>query len=550
MVSCGLGSIGPNPCCRSRSLIREGVVLSYSLGRRRRTLALLLVVIACNDDTMTGPAVPIPAAPSELSGAWTFSDSTSAKTAVEEAVCLNRGVMTFTAAMDNTSADLRLVGSCRSPRGPAGITMKMAGPAVTIVGDSVAFAVANTIGPVVESCSYSGRLTGGNTLSAHGTVSCSARGTGTWEMTWGLGRGPVVGKLVSIDIGYGHTCALDTGGQAWCWGSNSYGDLGTGNDVPSLVPTRVAGGVRFSQLAVAREGKVNCGLTASGEAWCWGSSWGGVLGDGAGAVGGQPVTAPQRVVGGLTFRQIAPAGSHVCAITTAGKAYCWGTNSLGQLGTGDDAPSSTPVPVSGGLTFTHISSYTLNTCGVTTSGDAYCWGEGWSGVLGNGEEFDSNVPVLVSGGHKFASISVGLWLACAVTTEGDGYCWGSGGYGLGTGTDEGYSTTPVLVTGGMKWKSIRAGSFIACGVTTTNAGYCWGDNFLGTLGAGPGWKDGSNRPVAIAGNYAFNQVVIDYQGCGLTVNGVAYCWGLGENGEIGDGDLRNRFAPAKVAGQQ
>ena len=515
----------------------------------RISATLLLALVACSDE-VTGPVVKVPLAPSELSGSWTFTDSTSAKTAVEETLCLNRGVMTFTAGTDNTGAELRLTGTCRTPRGPGAYNATMEGTPVTMVGDSISFTVSG--GNVIprESCTYLGRLAGGQALTARGTVSCTRRGTGTWEMTWGLPRGTSIGKLAMIDIGFGHTCALDTNGQAWCWGSNSYGDLGTGDDVPRLVPARVAGGVRFTQIAVAREGPVNCGLTAAGEAWCWGSSWGGVLGDGSGAVGGQPVTAPQRVVGGHAFMQIAPAGSHVCAITPAGKAYCWGTNSLGQLGTGNDTPSSTPVEVSGNLTFRQISTYTVNTCGVTNSGDGYCWGDGTAGALGNGEESSSEVPALVSGGHKFVAISVGSWMACGVTTGGDGYCWGTGGSGLGTGTDDDDSTTPVLVTGGLKWRSIRAGSFIACGVTTTNGGYCWGDNFLGTLGAGPGLKDGSSRPVAIAGGLTFDQVVIDWHGCGLTVGGIAYCWGMGENGQIGDGNLRNRFEPMKVAGQQ
>ena len=515
----------------------------------RISATLLMALVACSDE-VTAPVATVPVAPSELAGSWTFADSTSAKTAVEEVVCLNRGVMTFTAGIDNTGGELRITGTCRTPRGPGAYNVKMEGAPVTMVGDSVAFTVGGGSGTSRENCTYLGRLAGGQALTARGTVSCTVRGTGTWEMTWGLGKGTSVGKLAMIDIGLGHTCALDTNGQAWCWGSNSYGDLGTGDDVARLMPAPVAGAVRFTQIAVAREGPVNCGLTAAGEAWCWGSSWGGVLGDGSGAVGGQPVTAPQRVVGGHTFTQIAPAGSHVCAITSAGKAYCWGRNSSGELGTGNDTPSSTPVAVSGNLTFRQISTYTWNTCGVTTSGDGYCWGDGTSGALGNGDESTSEVPVLVSGGHKFAAINVGSWMACGVTTGGDGYCWGTGGSGLGTGTDEGYSNTPVLVTGGLKWKSIRAGSFIACGVTTTNGGYCWGDNFLGALGAGPGVKDGSSRPVAIAGGLSFDQVVIDWHGCGLTVSGIAYCWGMGDHGQIGDGNLRSRFEPMKVAGQQ
>jgi len=520
-----------------------------SLGYRCTSVLTLIVLIAgCQDSNPTAPTVPLPASPSELTGAWNFSDSTIATTSADQTICRNRGVATFTAGTALTGADVRLVGTCLTSRGPGSYTITMEGSPVKVSGDSITFEVA--MQQRGETCIYKGRLTGGSSLAASGSVSCSRRGTGSWDMSWGLPRAPQLSRFTSIDIGFGQTCALDSSGQAWCWGMNSYGHLGTDDDRARLVPAPVSGNLRFTQIALAREGPVNCGLTATGEAWCWGSSWGGVLGDGSGAEGGKPVDTPQRVTGGHSFRQIAPGGSHTCAITTAGVAYCWGTNSLGQLGTGNQTPSSTPVAVSGNLVFKQISAYTLNTCGVTTAGRAYCWGEGWSGILGNGETVNRNVPVPVSGNLSFASVSVGLWMACGVTTDGDGYCWGSGYDGLGTGTDVGETTTPVAVAGGLKWKSISAGSFIACGVTTTNGGYCWGDNFVGALGIGASVLNGINRPVAIAGSLLFDQVVVDWHGCALTVAGAAWCWGMGDHGQIGDGNLRSRWVPVKVPGQQ
>lgn len=509
-----------------------------SLGQRCGNVLLLIIIGGCQDNDPTAPTVPIPASPSELSGTWTLSDSTLATTPTDQTACRNRGVATFTAGTAITGAEVRLVGTCLTSRGPGSYTITMEGSPVKISGDSITFEVGRLIG-LVETCTYRGRLTGGPLLAASGSVTCSRRGTGSWEMSWGLPRPPQLGKFTSIDIGFGQTCALDTNGQAWCWGVNSYGHLGIDDDRARLVPTPVSGNQRFTTLAVAREGPVNCGLTATGEAWCWGSSWGGVLGDGSGAEGGKPVSTPQRVVGGHSFSQIAPAASHTCAITTAGVAYCWGTNSYGQLGTGNQTPSSTPVAVSGNLVFRQIASYTVNTCGVTTAGRAYCWGEGWSGILGNGETKNSNVPVPVSGNLSFASVSVGLWMACGVTTDGDGYCWGDGGSGLGTGSDVGWSSTPLPLAGGLKWKSIRAGGYIACGVTTASGGYCWGE-FIG----------GTNGPAAIAGSLLFDQVVVDWHRCALTVAGAAWCWGMGDHGQIGDGNLRSRSVPVKVAGQQ
>jgi hypothetical protein len=521
----------------------------HSLGPRCLPVLALFLTLACQDNDPTAPVIPVPVTPAELSGLWSFSDSTLAITPVEQTTCRNRGVATFTAGTSSTNAEVRLVGTCVTPRGPGGMNATLDGASVTIAGDSIAFTVAlSSFGPR-ETCTYTGRLTGGTSLGARGSVSCSRRGTGTWEMSWGPAEAPAMGRLVMIDIGNSMTCALDTAGQAWCWGINSYGNLGMADDLPRLVPAPAAGNLRFTQISVAREGPVVCGLTASGEAWCWGTSWGGRLGDGSTTAEGKP-SSPVRVAGNHTFSQISAAGTHSCAIATTGEAWCWGTNAVGQLGTGNETPSSSPVAVAGNLKFKQISSYSWNTCGVTTSGSAYCWGEGWSGILGNGETDNSNVPVPVSGGHTFASVSAGLWMACGLTTLGDAYCWGEGGSGLGTGTSLGHSTTPVPVAGGMKWKSISAGGFVACGVTVTNGGYCWGGNFEGALGVGPAVRDGSNQPIAIAGSLALQQVVIDWHGCGLTVAGVAWCWSIGNSGQLGDGNLRTRWEPVKVAGQQ
>ena len=518
-----------------------------------RVLALLLVLVACSDDGPTAPTVPVPTTANELAGLWYFSDSSVVTTGTDQTVCRDRGALIFAAGVTSTFADLRYIGTCVSPRGTGGAFLKTETEQVRVVADSIFFTVSSGAGSLRDVCDYRGRLTGGSSLGASGSLSCSRGKTGTWQVSWGPPAAAEMGKLSMIDIGSAQTCALAESGETFCWGMNTIGELGTGDDLPRLVPARVTGGMRFTQISVSNEGGFVCGLTSAGAAYCWGNSWGGRLGDGSGAEQGKAVMSPQPVVGGHTFKQIAAAGNHTCAITTDGKAYCWGYNLFGELGTGNETPSSTPVAVSGGLTFKQIDTYTNTSCGVTTSGNAYCWGgEGWSGILGNGDTSDSNVPVPVQGGLTWASVSVGLWMACGVTTSGDGYCWGQdwGTGALGTGAAEEERTTPALVTGGMKWKSISAGVGVACGVTVTNVGYCWGDGSFGTLGAGVDRKGAYNTPIPIAGGLAFDHVVADWHACGMTTAGVAYCWSAGDYGVIGDGDLRLRWAPAKVAGQK
>src|SRR5439155_1275576 len=159
-------------------------------------------------------------------------------------------------------------------------------------------------------------------------------------------------------------------------------------------------------------------------------------------------STPVAVSGGLTFAAVSSSNSlnFTCGVTTAGAAYCWGDNIYGELGKSTtDAinPTTTPGAVSGGLTFASVSAgdgfacgvATSFTCGVTTAGAAYCWGSNFYGQFGNGTTISSTTPVAVSGGLTFASVVAGYYGACGVTTNGGAYCWGNNPLGeLGNGT--------------------------------------------------------------------------------------------------------------------
>jgi alpha-tubulin suppressor-like RCC1 family protein len=147
----------------------------------------------------------------------------------------------------------------------------------------------------------------------------------------------------------------------------------------------------------------SCALTASGDAYCWGDGEFGQLGDST-----QGSTTPQLVLGGHTFVAIAAGATHICALATGGAAYCWGNDTNGQLGTsvpldvcagtrvGDVLCSLIPVPVAGGLSFASLTTGFHHTCGVTTAGLAYCWGLNDLGQLGSQAGRGSITPVRVA----------------------------------------------------------------------------------------------------------------------------------------------------------
>ena len=80
-----------------------------------------------------------------------------------------------------------------------------------------------------------------------------------------------------------------------------------------------------------------------------------------------------------------------------GLAFCWGDNSLGQLGDGTTGSTAEPTAVSGVIRFANLSPGYLHTCGVAVAGIAYCWGDNNGGELGNGSTSPSRVPVKVAG---------------------------------------------------------------------------------------------------------------------------------------------------------
>lgn len=408
---------------------------------------------------------------------------------------------------------------------------------------------------------------GDNSAAGSGvTTSHSFQAAGTYTVTLtvtdsggatGSATGRVSGSqtaslspIASIDNGDMTVCAVGVDGNAWCWGSNDFGQLGTGDTSQADVPRVAAEGHVFREVSVSTGGAFTCGITTAGAAYCWGNQEGGRLGDGTMAPGGAIVTTPVAVSGGHSFTDIAAGGDHACAVAAGGVAYCWGHNESGQLGTGNSANSAVPVAVSGGLTFAAITAHQMVTCGITADGTGYCWGNGAAGTLGGGSNSSSNVPVQVDGGLRFSSLKLGLWTACGVTNSGDGYCWGSNGSGeLGIGSKSPTEALePVMVVGGHAWKSISPGVAVTCGVDTADRGFCWGGNRSGERGDGPFPVPDVTSPVPVVGDLTFLSIDADWCTCGVA-SGVAYCWGPGDYGCIGDGARVSRGVPTKVAGQ-
>ena len=300
-------------------------------------------------------------------------------------------------------------------------------------------------------------------------------------------------SFANLNAGRFYTCAVTLGGAAYCWGEEDSGDIGRIGSADT--PVAVSGGVTLATVSAG--GSVTCGLTPAGAAYCWGNNYDGELGIGT-SIGPVTSCACSptavAVLGGLTFIAVSAGNTYACGVTTANVAYCWGYNGQGQLGVGtttgpelcasNNHCSASPVAVSGSLTFASISAAVFHTCAVTTAGKAYCWGNNDNGQLGDGTINPTTTPVAVSGGLTFSGVRVGTEHTCGLTRAGKAYCWGANQSGqLGNG-DTTHSTTPVPVSGGLAFATLDVGVGTTCAVTRANVAYCWGSNSYGQLGNG------------------------------------------------------------------
>ena len=287
----------------------------------------------------------------------------------------------------------------------------------------------------------------------------------------------------SISAGANHTCGVTTNDQAYCWGSDAEGELGNGQRVDHVsTPARVLGGLAFRQVSAG--GGHTCGVTTADVPYCWGVNDFGQLGRSLGDPSN--ATAPVPVAGGLHFRNVAAGAWHTCGIGTDDQAYCWGRSTSGQIGdSANVAFRAAPSLVAGGRRYRELDVGTSTSCAVTTDHVGYCWGEGRAGQLGNGKTYLSYWPRRVAGGLSMRRISPGSAHACGETTDNRVYCWGRNDVGqLGNGTTGGTRLTPTLVAGGLFFGQANSGAAHTCARTPAGVAYCWGYNANGRLGDG------------------------------------------------------------------
>jgi hypothetical protein len=173
------------------------------------------------------------------------------------------------------------------------------------------------------------------------------------------------------------------------------------------------------------------------------------------------------------------------------------------------------------------------TCYLGPDGLARCWGQ-------VREDFDRRIDTQ---DLRFKTISVGGSHVCGIIPEGTAYCFGENGHGqLGDGSQFANYDEPMPVAAGSVFKSVSAGTGHTCGVTMEGRAYCWGLGRYGQLGDGTG-KD-SAVPVPVSGGLTFKSVSAGWLYThGVAMDDILYYWGnLNDSGYLG-----STLVPVRIA---
>ena len=358
---------------------------------------------------------------------------------------------------------------------------------------------------------------------------------GSFTMSAAVGAVSTTFNIQNVVIGDGVSeCKRATTGAVYCAGINTNGTLGNGGFAgPSTTMGLVTGGHVFTSFTPSAS-EHQCGLVGT-QAFCWGRNTFGEVGDNSTTDRAQPVA----VAGGLSFQSITVSPGTTCGLTTAGQTYCWGWAGVGLMADGDPG-TIRRVPTlinAGGRIFTQIAATQQFACGVDAGGALYCWGQTPSGTFLTATSVASPAPLV--------SLTAGDLYMCGRSAPGAAFCWGLNFFGeLGIGTTSSVSL-PTAVVGGLSFTQIRALGSHTCGVTATNIAYCWGWNGVGQLGDSTNTNQTS--PTAVAGNLRFFYIDggNGTTTCATTTSLQPYCWGSG-HGELGDGTFGPTTGPTPV----
>lgn len=324
-------------------------------------------------------------------------------------------------------------------------------------------------------------------VTAVGFGTTPAAGAETW------------GDWKSVSVGADHTCAIRAQGYLYCWGSNTYGQLGDGTLTTRTSPKWVSG---YSDWKLVRAGSGHtCGIRGSALLYCWGLNNYGQLGDGTTTAR----RSPKLITTYRYWRTVSPGWLSTCAIRGSGIYYCWGWRFDGDPDEGQEGTSRQLTP----RQISTVTDWKLTSMG----GKHHCAIRASSGLLYCGYNL---VPELFTSTTGWTAVSDGDPYTCAIRSPGTLSCDDSGWHRVGTASD---------------WRTLATALGInhdghVCAIRGSGLLYCWGVNSNGSGQIGDGTRATRSNPVRITSATDWRSVAVaDAASCAIRGSGALYCWG-------------------------
>ncbi|HHX78249.1 MAG TPA: hypothetical protein GX695_00650 [Acholeplasmataceae bacterium] len=205
-------------------------------------------------------------------------------------------------------------------------------------------------------------------------------------------------KIIEISLGGQHSSAITSLGRIFCWGSNTYGQLGDGSSEKRILPTDITS--RFNLELDESFEMMSLGqyqsavLTSNGRLFTFGYNFSGQIGNGTNVTdifSLTEITNQFNLESDDKIKFVDFGYSHAGAITLKNRIFTWGYNSCGQIGNGTSIIDKySPTEITTFLNFVNddfIESISLglyHSSAISSDGRFFSWGWNNKGQLGEG----------------------------------------------------------------------------------------------------------------------------------------------------------------------
>lgn len=350
-----------------------------------------------------------------------------------------------------------------------------------------------------------------------------------------------IGAIEKIALGKNNTCFLEDRNRVWCWGVYEFSEVAQIELREIIFPDDI------QEIEEIESGSYHaCAIDQNQRLWCWGDNTYNQLGNpnqGENLFDPLEVFFPDDFVGA---QEIALGERHSCILDMENKIWCWGDDSFGQLGQGDEKPVEQEFPIildDAGNGMNSIKSGPWQTCAIDQDRRIWCWGKIFSEEILFGLDGRQSDIERLAGFRNTESISIGENHLCNIGTNNLSWCIGDDRLGqLGNGGDhlEFLSDSRLLSEKNLEpfnpdhyFEKVSLGENHSCALDNNRALWCWGSNERGQLGLSSVIEEErlfSSKVAQLVDFFDFGLIDLslgENHSCVLSEDYQIFCWGEG-----------------------